>query len=255
MRNIIAIVPQVMGRVIEVPVTTNQPLSEGDVLFRIDPEPFEAAVKSVRAQLALATTRLEQSRRLADADAGSRFEVEAYEAQVEQLDAGLEAAQFNLKSTTVRAPADGYVTNVALRSGVQAAAIPAFPSMTFVDTALTRVVAQIPEAYARHLEIGQPVEIALKYYPGQILTGKIRLVVLDSAVGQLAVSGNLPVPRAIRGGVFFAVIDLDDEALLNELPTGATGEVAVYTSVGTMTHMIRKVMIRMTTWTNYINPL
>lgn len=255
MRNIISIVPQVMGRVVEVPVTTNERLKEGDVLFRLDPDPFEATLKNVQAQLTLATTRLEQSRRLADADAGSRYEVEAFEAQVGQLEAGLQTAQFNLNATTVRAPVDGYVTNVALRPGVQAAALPAFPAMTYVDTALTRVAAQIPEIYARHLEIGQPVEIALKYYPGRILTGKIRLVMLDSSVGQLAVNGNLPVARAIQGGVFFAMIDLDDRALLDDLPTGATGEVAVYTDIGTMTHMIRKVMIRMTTWTNYINPL
>ncbi len=255
MRNVVAIVPQVTGRVIEVPVKTNEPLKEGDVLFRLDPVPYEAALKGVQAQLALATTRLEQSRRLADADAGSQFEVEAYEAQVEQLQAGLEAAEFNLNSTTVRAPVDGYVTNLALRPGVQAAQFPTFPAMTFVDTSETRLAAQIPEAYARHLEIGQPVEVALKFYPGRILTGKIHQVLLDSIVGQLAVGGTLPAPREIRGGVFFVMIDLDDDELIRFLPTGATGEVAVYTEVGAMTHMIRKVMIRMTTWTNYINPL
>ena len=255
MRNVVPVVPQVAGRVIEVPVTTNEPLREGDVLFRIDPEPFEAAVKGVRAQLALATTRLEQSKRLAAAEAGSRYEIEAYEAQVEQLQAGLQSAEFQLKSATVRAPSDGYVTNVALRPGIQAVAFPAFPAMTFVDTSKSRVVAQIPEAFSRHLKVGQPVEVALKYYPGCIISGKIRLVVLDSVVGQLALSGSLPTPRPLQGGVFFAVIDLDDEELIQGLPTGATGQVAVYTEVGGMTHMIRKVMIRMTAWTNYINPL
>ena len=255
MRNVVSIVPQVAGRVIEVPITTNQPLKEGDVLFRIDPEPFEAAVKGVQAQLALARTRLEQSRRLAQAEAGSRYEVEAYEAQVQQLEAGLQTAQFQLKSATVRAPSDGYVTNLALRPGFQAVPFPAFPAATFVDTSRSGVIAQIPEAFARHLQIGQPVEVTLKYLPGRILTGKIRMVVLDSIVGQLAVGGSLPTPRAVQGGVFFATIDLDDEELARQLPTGATGEIAVYTEVGGMTHIIRKVMIRMTAWTNYINPL
>ena len=63
MRNVVSIVPQVMGRVVEVPVTANQRLKEGDVLFRIDPDPFEAALKNVQAQLTLATTRRKAGRR------------------------------------------------------------------------------------------------------------------------------------------------------------------------------------------------
>ena len=254
MRNVVSIVPQVSGRVVEVPIKSNQPLKEGDVLFRIDPEPFEAAVKGIQAQLALARTRLEQSRRLAQAEAGSRFEIEAYEAQVGQLEAGLQSAQFQLKSATVRAPADGYVTNLGLRPGSQAVAFPAFPAMTFVDTSRSAVIAQIPEAYSRHLSSGQPVEVTLKYLPGRILTGRVRLVVLDNIVGQLAVNGSLPTPRSLQGGVFFAAVDLDDEALALRLPTGATGDIAVYTNVGGVTHIIRKVMLRMTAWINYIIP-
>jgi len=34
------VLPAVRGRVIEVPVETNKPLKEGDVLFRIDPKPY-----------------------------------------------------------------------------------------------------------------------------------------------------------------------------------------------------------------------
>ena len=81
------------------------------------------------------------------------------------------------------------------------------------------------------------------------------MVVLDNIVGQLAVNGNLPTPRALQGGVFFAAVDLDDEDLTLRLPTGATGDIAVYTNVGGVTHIIRKVMLSMTAWINYINPL
>ena len=38
------------GRVIEVPVQTNTPLKEGDVLFRIDPKPYEYIVRQKQAR-------------------------------------------------------------------------------------------------------------------------------------------------------------------------------------------------------------
>jgi multidrug resistance efflux pump len=46
------IVPSVTGRVIEVPVEGNTKVKEGDVLFRLDPTPFEAVVKQKEALLA-----------------------------------------------------------------------------------------------------------------------------------------------------------------------------------------------------------
>ena len=46
------ILPGVKGRVIEVPVAVNKPLKEGDVLFKVDPKPYEYAVEQRRAMLA-----------------------------------------------------------------------------------------------------------------------------------------------------------------------------------------------------------
>src|SRR5262249_29126867 len=57
-RNSVAIVPDVAGEVVEVPVRANTPLKAGDVLFRIDPLPFQAQVDALAAQLKLEQTRL-----------------------------------------------------------------------------------------------------------------------------------------------------------------------------------------------------
>src|SRR3982750_11399 len=46
------VVPQVRGRVTEVPVEPNRLVHKGDVLFRIDPTPYELTVRSLEAQLA-----------------------------------------------------------------------------------------------------------------------------------------------------------------------------------------------------------
>lgn len=50
----VQIVPNVQGEVIEVAVEPNQSVSKGDVLFRIDPIPYESKVDSLKAQLKLA---------------------------------------------------------------------------------------------------------------------------------------------------------------------------------------------------------
>jgi multidrug resistance efflux pump len=49
---VINVVPQVRGRVTEVPVEPNRLVRKGDVLFRIDPTPYELTVRSLEAQLA-----------------------------------------------------------------------------------------------------------------------------------------------------------------------------------------------------------
>lgn len=49
---VVNVVPQVKGKVIEVPVEPNRPVKKGDVLFRIDPTPYQLQVRALEAQLA-----------------------------------------------------------------------------------------------------------------------------------------------------------------------------------------------------------
>ena len=56
------VLPGVRGRVIEVPVETNKPLKQGDVLFRIDPKPYEYLVNQKKAMLAEAEQNVGSSR-------------------------------------------------------------------------------------------------------------------------------------------------------------------------------------------------
>src|SRR5215212_8930833 len=51
MNYVIPIVPRVSGQVTEVPIEPNRPVKKGDVLFKIDPVPFEATVKAAEATL------------------------------------------------------------------------------------------------------------------------------------------------------------------------------------------------------------
>src|SRR6185436_6377094 len=52
MNYVLPIVPRVTGQVTEVPIEPNRPIKKGDVLFKIDPVPFEQAYKAAEAKLA-----------------------------------------------------------------------------------------------------------------------------------------------------------------------------------------------------------
>ena len=57
---VVQVVPQVRGQVIEVPVEGNSPVKKGDVLFRIDPTPYELQVNTLEAQLAATEGTIKQ---------------------------------------------------------------------------------------------------------------------------------------------------------------------------------------------------
>jgi multidrug resistance efflux pump len=253
-RNSVAIVPSVAGEVIEVPVEPNKPLKAGDVLFRIDPVPYQAQVAAIEAQLKLSATRLAQMTQLFERDSGRGFDVEQRQSEVDQLKAQLESAKWNLDKTTVRAPADGYVTNLALRKGARVANLPLAPVMAFIDTSGTLVGVEIAQINARYVEPGQPAEVTFKFRPGQVYNGKVESVLQAIASGQVQTSGLAVTPKADVTPPFVARIRLDDTAFADTLPAGSTGDAAVFTEHVKLAHIIRKVLLRQIAITNYVNP-
>lgn len=251
----VGITPNVTGEVIEVTVEPNVPLKEGDVLFKIDPTQYQAALDGLQAQLRLAELRLEQSTELADVEAGSIYEVQAYQAQVDGLKSQIVNAEWNLEETVVRAPTDGFVTNVALRPGVRVANLPLFRAMAFIDTSEKAFVAQVHQIYARNIQPGQTAEIAFKGVPGRVFSGTVRYLIPATAQGQAQLTGYAIQPTAaVQPGPFSVWIDIDDPDLAAAIPPGAVGSMAIYTESVTMAHVIRKVMIRMDAITNYFKP-
>ena len=253
-RQSVAIVPDVAGEVIDVPVEPNTPLKAGAVLFKIDPVPYEAQVKALEAQFQLQQQRLAQMTQLQSTGAGRSFDVEQRQAEVDQLKAQLEGARWNLEKTVVRAPAAGYVTNVALRKGARVANLPLAPVMAFVDTAETVIGVEIQQIDARYIAAGQPVELTFKFAPGQVFTGKVESVLQAISTGQVQTSGAAVTPKSIQAAPFAVRVKLDDQAFADKLPAGAAGDAAIFTDRVTAAHVIRKVLLRQIAITNYINP-
>jgi len=251
----VAIVPNVSGEVIDVPAEPNTPLKAGDILFRIDPTPYEAQLNALTAQLSLAELRLGQMTELAQKQAAPEFNVEQRQSEVDALRAQVEGAKWNLDKTTVRAPADGYVTNVALRKGARVSNLAVAPVMAFIDTAETVLLVEVPQNFARFIAPGQKLEVTFKFLPGQVLSGTVETVLQAVASGQMAPSGTAIGPLDTTPAPFVVRVRLADEELARQLPSGSIGEAAIYTDHATVTHVIRKVMLRQKAILNYIWPL
>jgi RND family efflux transporter MFP subunit len=250
-RNAVSIVPSVAGEVTEVPVQANVPLKTGDVLFKIDPVPYQAQVSAIEAQLKLSDMRLSQMTTLFERDAGRGFDVQQRQSEVDQLKAQLDGARWNLDKTTVRAPADGYATNVALRKGARVASSPV---MAFIDTSDTLVGVEITQNDARYIKPGQPVEITFKFEPGVVRTGRVETIFQAISTGQAQVSGTAVAPKEIQSAPFVVRVKLDDQDLAKRLPAGSTGTAAIFTEAVKATHFIRQVLLRQIAILNYVNP-
>jgi len=253
-RNSVQIVPNVAGEVTDVPVVANKPLKAGDVLFKIDPVPYQAQVDSIGAQLKFEELRLSQMTQLELSDSGRAFDVQQRQAEVDKLKGQLRGANYNLEQTVVQAPSDGYVTNLGLMKGARVANLPLSPVMAFIDTSQTIVGVEIHQIYTRYIEVGQDVEVTFKVFPGQVYKGKVESVLEATAAGQVVASGAAVTPRQVAAAPLVVRIKLDDAKLVASLPAGAAGDAAIYTEHIKPSHIIRKVILRQIAIVNYVNP-
>ena len=366
----ISIVPQVRGTVIDVPVVADQPLVAGDVLFRIDPRPYqyevdrlEAALTAENAQVAQldarlvaaeAQTRLQRSSLLvseSDNDRQARVALEQATLQVAQTRSRLELAQsqfereseliksrsiaqadfdetaagvqtleaelnqavaaesgakeklqsgsdrvqtareglavaeaqerearlaleaendgvnpavrqimaqldikrWELEQTVVRAPGDGFVTQLLLRPGQLAVPFPLSSPMVFIPSERPMLVASFPQNVVMGFEPGMEAELAFKAYPGRIFKARVSRIIPIIPEGAATASGQLrSVTSEFSTGRIPVVFEYDEDLLSLHLPIGSQARVAVYTHKVHALSIVRKIILRMKSWENYI---
>jgi len=316
---VVEVVPDVSGTIIEVPIEGNQPVQKGDVLFKIDPRPYQYQVDQIKAALAeaeqevpqleaawkaavAATGKARAGRDLAklesdiaqttrgmDSGAVSELRVKqfrqklmvaeavlveaqsnelrakfAYESKigginttVARLQARLKEAEFNLDRTTVVAPADGFSSGMTLQPGQRVGTTRVGSVLNYVVNDRTRLVAWINQINLRHVKPGQPAELVLQLYPGKTLNATVDSINLMSETGQMKPSGELPAQPTgqLPPGQYAVILKIKEAADLPfGVPGGAIGTAAIYTESARVTQIIRKVMVRMEAWMNYIFP-
>lgn len=224
----------------------------------------EAEARQEQAQLAYGArigdvntvvVRAEEALREAEAgEARARLALESTiddeNTTVARLRAELAAAEVDLADTVVRAPADGHVTNLALRPG-QSVVPREIGVVTFVNEDEYAVAASFHQQVLGVIQPGDAAEIAMDDLPGRTLKATVKNVNWGIPQGQVAASGELFDSTPLLHGRFFVQFALDDDTGL-KLPAGEAGAAAVYTSQGRAWIPVRKVFFRWYTWLNYI---
>jgi membrane fusion protein (multidrug efflux system) len=193
---------RVSGILLERSYEEGSAVRQGEVLFRIDPEPFRVSVAQARAELEVERARLAEARRDRDRvrtlidrqlvsqrqwdEAVSRYEVAS--ASVAAADARLRAAELDLSYTEVRAPISGLTSREARSEG-------SLVTAGEDSSLLTRIVQSdpiyaefaVPESEAAllraRLAAGGEVPVHLAGEGAAEGVGAARLTFVDNAVG------------------------------------------------------------------------
>ena len=231
---------QVSGRLSEVLVDYNAPVKKGQLIARIDPQLFDAAVEQAKANLAAARGNLEKAKAqaidadriakrtaalaeqklVADADRdtadsnadAARAAVAAAQGQLQQAAAGLHQAEVNLAYTRIVSPTNGSVISRNVDVGQTVAASLQAPTLFVIaeDLARMQVDTNVAEADVGKLQAGMAATFAVDAFPGERFEGVVRQIRY--------------APQTVQNVVTYdAVIDVDNPEL--KLRPGMTANV------------------------------
>jgi len=144
---VVRMAPEVAGRIVELPVIDNQFVHKGDVLFEIDPRPFQATLDRAKgdlaqaqAQLGKSTLDVERDTPLADARAIAKSQLDnevqaklGAQAAVESAKAAVEQAELNLEWTKVTSLVDGIAGIAQVQMGNLVGSTSILTSVSQVD--------------------------------------------------------------------------------------------------------------------------
>jgi multidrug efflux system membrane fusion protein len=231
---------RVSGYLDSVGFADGQVVRRGDLLFRIDPRPFEAAVTEVdarltviRSQLTLAEREFERTKNLLQYRAASEANleqraqaVEAARAQVTQAEAALQRARLDLEFTQIRAPTTGrigrhLVSPGNLVSGGEASTATLLATIVTIDpidvtfdidqAAALRYI-RLAESGSRpsSREVANPVQLALADETGFPHAGRVVFVdnEADAGIGTIRLRARFENPRDLFAPGVFARVRL-----------------------------------------------
>lgn len=195
------ITPQISGSILSLNVKDNQFVNAGEVLFRIDQTPWKIAIMNAEAKLAKAQSELLRATHEADRRRGLSQNVisaedrdsvnialKAAQANANAAKAELEHARWQLTQTEVKAPVDGWVTNLTTRVGNYATA--GRPVFALIDSHSFYVVGYFEETKLRHIRQGDRADIVL-YSDDRTLQGHVSSIGRAIHDQSLATEGSL----------------------------------------------------------------
>ncbi|EJT04563.1 efflux RND transporter periplasmic adaptor subunit [Rhizobium sp. CCGE 510] len=222
---------RVEGAILAVAFREGALVKQGDLLFTIDPAPYQASVAQAQGQVAsaeakvgLAQTELDRGRRLSDNRTISQSDLDQRQSTLAEAQAGLRSAQAALRSaqldldyTEVRAPVSGRIGKIEVTAGNLVAAGSTSPALTTLvsvdpiyasfnasEEMVTRALAQLPQTDSALPPVEQiPVEVGTLTDSGTPIKGKLQLIdnEVDASSGTIGVRAVFDNPggRLIPG--------------------------------------------------------
>lgn len=181
--DVVQIAPEVSGTVSAVSVVDNQYVRRGDILYEIDPERLRLAVSLAEAEveakrqemmvLQATARRHSQLKEVVSQEAAQQSRGAAAVASAAYLSAvaAVDLAKLDLARSTVRAPVDGYVTNLRLRPGDYATA--GVTKVALLDAASFWITGYFEETKIRQIHVGDQTRIMLMGFD-QPIAGRVK---------------------------------------------------------------------------------
>jgi multidrug resistance efflux pump len=223
-----------------------------------------AAVKITKEKLQTGSSSLEAVRqdiaRLEAAERDLRVQLKAVSesdpkvtADVREVMAQLDKARWDLDQCVVRAPADGYVPQLTLRTGQMAVQIPLKPLMVFVVTEQPTLIASFAQKAISDIKPGMHAEVVFKAHPGRTFKVKVRRIMTAIPEGEILASGQLlETTPSSEPGYVPIVFDYDEDVAALNLPIGAQASIAIYTDRVHALSIVRKIVLRMKSWESFL---
>ena len=169
--------------------------------------------------------------------------------------ANLNVARYYLEQTTVRAPTDGYVSNLQLHPGgfVRLKT----PVMTFISSEEHWIVAKTLQNGIQRVAPGDAAEVAFAMYPGKVFDAEVVSVVWANGSAQGVPSGVLPQEQQVHPGMeFFVRLKMTEKDPDYPLRFGARAIVAIYSKdCADFLKLLRQIEIQSESFLNYLfNP-
>jgi RND family efflux transporter MFP subunit len=169
---VVNVAADVSGIVVRVAVKDNQLVHKGDLLFTVDRERYALALSQANARLAARKAemvlKVQEADRRAKLDGivvstenreNARSQADSAEALYQEAVVAVDTAKLNLDRTQVRAPVDGYISNLNIHNGDFATA--GVAKLAVIDKNSFWVYGYFEETKLRLLHLGDPVEIQL----------------------------------------------------------------------------------------------
>jgi len=181
-------------------------------------------------------------------------EVDGDDPSVAAVKAQLEEARFNLENTIIRAPTDGFVTQLAVLPGMMAVPLPLKPLANFVSDQERRFVAAFRQQSLLRLQPGSEAELTFTSLPGQVFSAKLVEVLPTIAESQLAAGQQLVGGEAFQrmDNETLTMIEIEKNEAVEALPLGVSAQAAVYSEHFHHVAIMRQILLRMMSWQHYL---